>query len=114
MPGHTFMVRFADDFIVGFKNLEDAQKVVRVIDKRFARFGLKVNTEKDAAGAVQAPAVARGRPAGRSRDARFPWVHALLGEDTSRQLRGEAEDRGKAVPASTRLHRAVGSGQSAS
>ena len=44
--GHTFMVRFADDFIMGFEHLEDAQKVMRVIDKRFARFGLKVNAEK--------------------------------------------------------------------
>lgn len=44
--GRTFMVRFADDFIMGFEHLEDAQKVRRVIDKRFARFGLKVNAEK--------------------------------------------------------------------
>jgi RNA-directed DNA polymerase len=44
--GHTFMVRFADDFIMGFERLEDAQKVMRVIDKRFARFGLKINAEK--------------------------------------------------------------------
>jgi RNA-directed DNA polymerase len=44
--GRSFMVRFADDFIMGFARLEDAQKVMRVIDKRFARFGLKINTEK--------------------------------------------------------------------
>ena len=44
--GHTFMVRFADDFVMGFERLEDAQKVMRVIDKRFARFGLKINAEK--------------------------------------------------------------------
>lgn len=44
--GRTFMVRFADDFIMGFENLEDAQKVQRVIAKRFARYGLKINAEK--------------------------------------------------------------------
>ena len=44
--GRTFMVRFADDFIMGFEHLEDAQKVMHVIDKRFARFGQKVNAEK--------------------------------------------------------------------
>jgi len=44
--GRTFMVRFADDFIMGFERLEDVQKVQRVIAKRFARFGLKINTEK--------------------------------------------------------------------
>jgi hypothetical protein len=40
------MVRFADDFIMGFERLEDAQKVLRVLAQRFARFGLKINEEK--------------------------------------------------------------------
>jgi len=44
--GRTFMVRFADDFIMGFERLEDAHKVMRVIGKRFARFGLKINEHK--------------------------------------------------------------------
>lgn len=44
--GRTFMVRFADDFIMGFESLEDAQKVQRVIAKRFARYGLRINAEK--------------------------------------------------------------------
>ena len=44
--GSTFMVRFADDFVMGFERWEDVQKVKRVIGKRFARFGLKINEEK--------------------------------------------------------------------
>ena len=44
--GRTFMVRFADDFIMGFERLEDAQKVQRVLAKRCARFGLEINAEK--------------------------------------------------------------------
>ena len=44
--GRTFMVRFADDFIMGFERLEDVRKVQKVIARRFARFGLKINTEK--------------------------------------------------------------------
>jgi len=44
--GRTFMVRFADDFVMGFARREDADKVQRVIEKRFARFGLKINAEK--------------------------------------------------------------------
>ena len=44
--GRTFMVRWADDFIIGFERLEDVGKVQKVIAKRFARFGLKINTEK--------------------------------------------------------------------
>ena len=44
--GKTFMVRYADDFVMGFERLEDVHKVQRVIAKRFARYGLKINTEK--------------------------------------------------------------------
>jgi len=44
--GETFMVRYADDFIMGFERLEDLEKVLRVIGKRFARYGLKINDEK--------------------------------------------------------------------
>ncbi len=44
--GRTFMVRWADDFVMGFERLEDVRKVQRVIEKRFARYGLKINTEK--------------------------------------------------------------------
>lgn len=44
--GRTFMVRFADDFVMGFEREEDAHKVQRVIAKRFARFGLQINAQK--------------------------------------------------------------------
>jgi len=44
--GRTFMVRFADDFVMGFERLEDAEKVRRAIEKRFARYGLKINAGK--------------------------------------------------------------------
>jgi group II intron reverse transcriptase/maturase len=44
--GRTFMVRWADDFVMGFERMEDVHKVQRVIAKRFARFGLKINAEK--------------------------------------------------------------------
>jgi len=44
--GETFMVRYADDFIMGIERLEDLEKVLRVIGKRFARYGLRINDEK--------------------------------------------------------------------
>jgi len=34
MKGRTFLVRFADDFILGFENKEDAEKVYRVLFRR--------------------------------------------------------------------------------
>lgn len=44
--GGNFMVRYADDFVMGFEREEDALKVQRVLAKRCARFGLEINAEK--------------------------------------------------------------------
>ena len=46
MKGKTFLVRFADDFIVGFENQEDAEKIYRVLFKRFEKYGLSLHPEK--------------------------------------------------------------------
>jgi len=44
--GGAFMIRYADDFIMGFERKEDMEKVLKVIGKRFAKYGLKINEEK--------------------------------------------------------------------
>ncbi|PIQ24113.1 group II intron reverse transcriptase/maturase [bacterium (Candidatus Blackallbacteria) CG18_big_fil_WC_8_21_14_2_50_49_26] len=46
MKGKTFLVRFADDLILGFENKEDAEKVYRVLFKRFEKYGLSLHPEK--------------------------------------------------------------------
>jgi group II intron reverse transcriptase/maturase len=46
MKGRTFLVRFADDFLVGFEKKEDAEKVYRVLFKRFEKYGLSLHPEK--------------------------------------------------------------------
>jgi RNA-directed DNA polymerase len=46
MKGRTFLVRFADDMILGFENKEDAEKVYRVLFKRFGKYGLSLHPEK--------------------------------------------------------------------
>jgi hypothetical protein len=46
MKGRTFLARFADDFIVGFENKEDAEKICRVLFKRFEKYGLSLHPEK--------------------------------------------------------------------
>ncbi|KLU60308.1 reverse transcriptase (RNA-dependent DNA polymerase) [Peptococcaceae bacterium CEB3] len=40
------MVRFADDLVIGFANKLDAMRVLEVLPKRFAKFGLTVHPEK--------------------------------------------------------------------
>jgi len=46
MKGRTFLVRFADDFILGFEYKEDAEKVYRVLFRRFEKYGLRLHEEK--------------------------------------------------------------------
>jgi RNA-directed DNA polymerase len=46
MRGRCFLVRWADDFIIGFEKEDDARRVMEVLPKRFDRFGLRIHPEK--------------------------------------------------------------------
>ena len=46
MKGRCFLIRFADDFIIGFELEEDARRVMEVLAKRFSRFNLTIHPEK--------------------------------------------------------------------
>jgi RNA-directed DNA polymerase len=46
MNGNCFLARFADDFVMGFNLKSDAERVYRVLPKRFERFGLRIHPEK--------------------------------------------------------------------
>lgn len=46
MRGRTTLVRYADDFVIGFEREDDAKRVMGVLGRRFERFGLKLHPEK--------------------------------------------------------------------
>lgn len=46
LKGRAFMVRFADDVVMGFKNQRDAQRVLEALPGRFNRFGLSAHPDK--------------------------------------------------------------------
>jgi RNA-directed DNA polymerase len=46
IKGYCFIVRFADDFIIGCQYEEDARRIMEVLPKRFDRFGLSIHPEK--------------------------------------------------------------------
>jgi group II intron reverse transcriptase/maturase len=46
MKGRSFLIRFADDFVLGFEREDDARRVMAVLVKRFARFGLTIHPTK--------------------------------------------------------------------
>jgi group II intron reverse transcriptase/maturase len=46
LRGRAFLVRYADDFVMGFACEEDARQVLDVLPKRFGRYGLTLHPEK--------------------------------------------------------------------
>jgi RNA-directed DNA polymerase len=46
LKGDCTLVRFADDAVMAFDNIVDAQRVLTVLDKRLARFGLTLHPAK--------------------------------------------------------------------
>lgn len=46
LRGYAYMVRFADDAVLGFSDEADARRVFEVLPKRFERFGLRLHPQK--------------------------------------------------------------------
>jgi RNA-directed DNA polymerase len=46
LKGQSFLIRFADDFVMGFTCEADARKVMEVLSKRFEKYGLTIHPEK--------------------------------------------------------------------
>jgi group II intron reverse transcriptase/maturase len=46
MQGHAYLIRYADDFVIAFEREDDARRVMAVLPKRFARYGLTLHPDK--------------------------------------------------------------------
>jgi RNA-directed DNA polymerase len=46
LHGRAFVVRYADDFVMGFACERDARRVPEVLPKRFGKYGLTIHLEK--------------------------------------------------------------------
>ena len=46
LQGRAFLIRYADDFVIGFACEEDARRVLEVLPKRLGNYGLTVHPEK--------------------------------------------------------------------
>jgi RNA-directed DNA polymerase len=46
LRGRSAIIRYADDFIIGFERREDAERVMEVLGKRLAKYGLSLQPEK--------------------------------------------------------------------
>jgi RNA-directed DNA polymerase len=64
MKGRCFLIRFADDFVMGCELEADARKLMAVLPKRFARFGLRIHPTKTALIAFRKPEAQQGADTG--------------------------------------------------
>jgi len=46
LAGRAYLIRYADDFVIGFTDENDAHRVQEVLPKRFGKYGLKIHPEK--------------------------------------------------------------------
>lgn len=75
LTGSAFLIRYADDLVIGFAHEADARRVLEVLPKRFAKFGLTIHPDKTRLVAFRRPpfhGADRNRPrAGRPGTFRF-------------------------------------------
>jgi RNA-directed DNA polymerase len=64
MKGNCFLVRYADDFVTGFSVKGEAERVFKVLPKRFERYGLSIHPEKSRLVQFSRPYWKRGKGPG--------------------------------------------------
>jgi RNA-directed DNA polymerase len=86
LRGRSFLIRYADDFVMGFETEEDARRMMEVLPKRFGRFELSLHMQKTRIVEFKRPDGPESKPGtfdflgfthywGKSRDGRY--VHKL-------------------------------------
>jgi group II intron reverse transcriptase/maturase len=67
LRGRAFLIRYADDFVLGFSDESDARRVLEVLPKRFGKHGLTLHPDKTRLVPFQRPPQ-RSRPEDRARE----------------------------------------------
>ena len=73
--GRVLLVRYADDFVIGCEREDDAQRTMKALPLRFAKYGLEVNAEKTKLVRFERPR----RSAQRTSPGRKPDTFSFLG-----------------------------------
>jgi RNA-directed DNA polymerase len=105
LHGRAYLIRYADDFVIGFSQEEDARRVLAVLPQRLGKYGLTIHPDKTRLIPFQpTPAGAGGKGTGPGPS---PETFTLLGftHYWGRSLRGNWVVKRKT--ASSRLSRAL-------
>lgn len=57
LNGRAFLIRYADDFVIGFTHEDDARRVLDVLPKRFGKYGLAIHPDKTRLVPFRSPAL---------------------------------------------------------
>jgi RNA-directed DNA polymerase len=60
--GRAFLVRYADDFVIGFAREDDARRVMDALPKRFGKYGLTLHPDKTRLIEFRVPRGGPGKP----------------------------------------------------
>ena len=106
LRGRAFLIRYADDFVVGFTHEEDARKVLAVLPKRFGKYGLTIHPTKTRLLSFQRPRgdAGRGAPESGHRPGTFDFLGFTHFWGKSRKGKPVVQRR----TATDRFQRAVG------
>jgi group II intron reverse transcriptase/maturase len=105
LRGRAFLIRYADDFVIGFTEEDDARRVLAVLPQRFGKYGLTIHPDKTRLVPFrEPPPAARGKGTGSGTP---PGTFTLLGftHYWGRSVRGTWVVKRKT--ASSRLSRAL-------
>ena len=105
LRGRAYLIRYADDFVIGFTDEKDARRVLKVLPQRFSKYGLTIHPDKTKLIPFAQPSPrAAGKGAGAGPQ---PGTFTLLGftHYWGRSLKGNWVVKRKT--ASSRLSRAV-------
>jgi hypothetical protein len=74
--GRASLIRYADDFVIGFTDEADARRVMEVLPKRFGKYGLTIHPDKTRLAPFARPQGRKGRgePASGNRPGTFDFL----------------------------------------
>jgi RNA-directed DNA polymerase len=98
LKGQSYLIRYADDFVMGFSHEEDARRILAVLPKRFAKYGLTIHPDKTRLVPFERPDRDPKQPDADRREP--PGTFDLLGftHFWSRSLRGKPVVKRKTSP----------------
>ena len=93
MSGPCFLVRFADDFVIGFAHEEDARRVMDALAKRFGKTDWNCTRRRAACSTSVGPRGPERAGGAGSQHLRLCRIHPLLGEVKAGILGHQTQDR---------------------